>query len=143
MHWRHVITTGHGRMQMSTRGRIVEWQRRRWFYGAIAVAYKSLVTRNERPFSLASPLKSLPMQVVSDYWRRSWGRLCVVIEQSVYSATKRAYFRTIDTNAPTVFTRIGKSPQILKKKLLKKVSLCFDLFRARYLYLLDSKLTIQ
>lgn len=58
---RRVITAGtRANANVATRGRIVEWQRRRSFYGAMDVAYKSPATCNERSFSLVSSLKSLP-----------------------------------------------------------------------------------
>lgn len=66
-----------------TRGRIVEWQRRRSFYGAMSIAYKSLATRNEGSFSFVSSLKSLLTQVDSDYRRWSRGRFYMVTTQAI------------------------------------------------------------
>lgn len=84
-----------------TRGRIVEWQRRRSFYGAMSIAYKSLAMRNEGSFSFVSSLKSLLTQVDSDYRRWSRGRFYAVTTQAIrvklVTRHIRTYFWMMDT----------------------------------------------
>lgn len=98
-----------------TRGRIVEWQRRRSFYGTMSIAYKSLATRNEGSFSFVSSLKSLLTQVDSDYRRRSRGRFYVVTTQAIRVKLVTIHIRTYFRMMARTYVKIFNNEYALLK----------------------------